>query len=136
MEAVLKERLDSKVKEKLEDILFIVSWREIARGYFGKSSSWLYHKLDGIDGNGGVAGDIAFLRRTGLPLRGDGESQDQGDGSKELLHTFEIELISKIRKKIRFRTRRRRPRRKIPGTLPGTPPRKGAGPYSGKNSGR
>lgn len=56
MEAVLKERLDSKVKEKLEDILFIVSWREIARGYFGKSSSWLYHKLDGIDGNGGVGG--------------------------------------------------------------------------------
>ena len=29
-----------------------------------------------VDGNGGVAGDIAFLRRTGLPLCGDGESQD------------------------------------------------------------
>ena len=89
-----------------------------------------------IDGNGGVAGDIAFLRRTGLPLCGDGESQDQGDGSKELLHTFEIELISKIRKKIRFRTRRRRPRRKIRGRLPGTPPRTGAGPCSGRNNGR
>ena len=56
METLLKEKLDSNVKGKLEDILFIVSWREIARGYFGKSSSWLYHKLDGIDGNGGVGG--------------------------------------------------------------------------------
>jgi hypothetical protein len=68
MEAVLKERLDSKVKEKLEDILFIVSWREIARGYFGKSSSWLYHKLDGIDGNGGVGG---FSEEEKEQLQGD-----------------------------------------------------------------
>lgn len=56
MEALLKENVDTKVKQKLEDILLIVSWREIARGYFGKSSSWLYHKLDGIDGNGGIGG--------------------------------------------------------------------------------
>ena len=28
----------------------------IAHTYFGKSASWLYHKLDGIDGNGGVGG--------------------------------------------------------------------------------
>lgn len=56
MEALLKERIDTNVKKKMEDILLIVSWREIARGYFGKSSSWLYHKLDGIDGNGGVGG--------------------------------------------------------------------------------
>lgn len=56
METLVKESIDSKVKQKLEDILLIVSWREIARGYFGKSSSWLYHKLDGIDGNGGVGG--------------------------------------------------------------------------------
>lgn len=41
------------MKQKLQDVLMMVSWREIARNYFGKSSSWLYHKLDGIDGNGG-----------------------------------------------------------------------------------
>lgn len=40
----------------MSDILVAVSWREIARTYFGKSSSWLYHKLDGIDGNGGEGG--------------------------------------------------------------------------------
>ena len=40
----------------MSDILIDVSWRELARRYFGKSSSWLYHKLDGIDGNGGTGG--------------------------------------------------------------------------------
>lgn len=37
------------MKEKLTDILLILSWREFSRHYFGKSSSWMYHKLDGID---------------------------------------------------------------------------------------
>lgn len=40
------------VKQKLQDILMVVSWREIARRYFGKSGSWLYHKMDEIDSNG------------------------------------------------------------------------------------
>lgn len=44
------------MKQRMDDILVAVSWREIARTYFGKSSSWLYHKLDGIDGNGGPGG--------------------------------------------------------------------------------
>lgn len=44
------------VKLKMSDILVAISWREIARTYFGKSSSWLYHKLDGIDGNGASGG--------------------------------------------------------------------------------
>lgn len=47
------------VKSKMSDILVAISWREIARTYFGKSSSWLYHKLDGIDGNGGAGGFTA-----------------------------------------------------------------------------
>lgn len=41
------------MKQTLKDVSLVISWREIARQYFGKSSSWLYHKLDGIDGNGG-----------------------------------------------------------------------------------
>lgn len=44
------------IRQKMSDILVAVSWRDIARTYFGKSSSWLYHKLDGIDGNGGTGG--------------------------------------------------------------------------------
>lgn len=35
------------MKELLSDIVLRITWRDIARQYFGKSSSWLYHKLDG-----------------------------------------------------------------------------------------
>ncbi len=41
------------MRYQLEDILTDVSWRQIAQDYFGKSSSWIYNKLNGIDGNGG-----------------------------------------------------------------------------------
>ena len=51
-----KKDIDSDVKKKLSDVLMSITWREIARTYFGKSSSWLYHKLDGIDGNGSKGG--------------------------------------------------------------------------------
>lgn len=51
-----KKQIDEHVKSKLSDVLMIISWREIASQYFGKSASWLYHKLDGIDGNGGSGG--------------------------------------------------------------------------------
>lgn len=44
---------NSPFRQKLNDILIDVSWGKIAKKYFGKSPSWLYHKLDGIDGNGG-----------------------------------------------------------------------------------
>jgi hypothetical protein len=60
--AMTKERetqnpkLITDMKSRVRDILIVVSWREIANNYFGKSSSWLYHKLDAIDGNGGVGG--------------------------------------------------------------------------------
>lgn len=44
------------MKKRLSDVLMVISWREMAWQYFDKSSSWLYHKLDGIDGNGGKGG--------------------------------------------------------------------------------
>ncbi len=37
------------MRKELQNILLIISWRQFARQYFGKSSSWLYHKIDGID---------------------------------------------------------------------------------------
>lgn len=40
------------MKQQMSDILVSVSWGQIARTYFGKSASWLYHKMDGRDGNG------------------------------------------------------------------------------------
>ena len=59
MEIVMKRNDRSyvaDVKRQLSDIYMKITWREIANDYFGKSSSWLYHKLDGIDGNGGRGG--------------------------------------------------------------------------------
>ena len=38
----------TSVKQQLSNVLLLISWREFARRYFGKSSSWLYHKLDGL----------------------------------------------------------------------------------------
>lgn len=39
------------MKSTLKDILISISWTDLSKRYFGKSNSWLYHKLDGIDGN-------------------------------------------------------------------------------------
>ena len=47
----VKESQQGTMKKQLEDILLAISWRELAHRYFEKSGSWLYHKLDGIDGN-------------------------------------------------------------------------------------
>lgn len=40
------------MKKKLQDLLVAISWADLSRTYFGKSNSWLYHKMDGRDGNG------------------------------------------------------------------------------------
>lgn len=44
------------VKQKLNDILNDISWARLSKRYFGRSSSWMYNKLNEIDGNGGVGG--------------------------------------------------------------------------------
>ena len=41
------------VKTQLRDIMLDITWSKIARRYFNKSASWLYNKLNGVDGNGG-----------------------------------------------------------------------------------
>ncbi len=40
-------------KAQLNDIILDVSWPDIAKDYYGKSTSWIYNKLNGRDGNGG-----------------------------------------------------------------------------------
>ncbi|MCR4612721.1 MAG: DUF5053 domain-containing protein [Bacteroidaceae bacterium] len=44
------------MKKKVSDVLMAISWRDFANTYFQRSSSWFYHKMDGIDGNGGKGG--------------------------------------------------------------------------------
>lgn len=47
----LKETQTGTMKAELGDILLAISWADLSKTYFGKSNSWLYHKLDGVDGN-------------------------------------------------------------------------------------
>lgn len=68
-EVLVSPMVITDMKKRLKDVLMVVSWREIANTYFHKSSSWLYHKMDGIDGNGGKGGfseKEAFLLRSAL----------------------------------------------------------------------
>lgn len=44
------------IKPVLQDILLDVTWAKISKRYFGKSSSWIYNKINGVDGNGGEGG--------------------------------------------------------------------------------
>lgn len=52
----MKKEIIDDAKVRLADILMAISWRDLARTYFDKSSSWLYHKMDGINGVGGKGG--------------------------------------------------------------------------------
>lgn len=75
METVIeKPKVITNMRKRVSDISLAISWRELANTYFGKSSSWLYHKLDGIDGNGGRGGfseeEAAQLRDALLDLSG------------------------------------------------------------------
>ena len=57
METVIRKQVVvSDMKQRLADINLSVSWMDFANKYFHKSSSWFYHKLNGIDGNGGTGG--------------------------------------------------------------------------------
>lgn len=47
----LKETQAETMKAQLSDLLISISWADLSKRYFGRSASWLYHKLDGIDGN-------------------------------------------------------------------------------------
>ena len=51
MEAIKKKSVRN-LKPALNDILLDVTWAKIAKRYFGKSSSWMYNKLNGTDGSG------------------------------------------------------------------------------------
>ena len=53
MEIIMNQTKEGgSMKQQLADLLGAISWAALARTYFGKSSSWLYHKMDGVDGNG------------------------------------------------------------------------------------
>ena len=40
------------LKQSVSDILLDISWAQVSKKYFGKSRSWLNHKINGINSNG------------------------------------------------------------------------------------
>lgn len=52
METAMKEQKQT-VRQVLQDVYEEVNWAYLAKNYFGKSRSWLYHKFSGR--TGGVA---------------------------------------------------------------------------------
>ena len=45
----LQKEHPSTLRQKLQDILLSVSWREFSNHYMGKKGTWLYEKIDGFD---------------------------------------------------------------------------------------
>ena len=52
----MREYFDTQVKRSLNEIYLYITWGKFSRTYFQKSSSWIYNKLNGRDGNGGDGG--------------------------------------------------------------------------------
>ena len=63
MEVVVKQQ-NSTVRQVLADVYEEVNWAYLAKNYFGKSRSWLYHKLSGM--NNGVVDDFSDVDREKL----------------------------------------------------------------------
>ena len=92
METVMtKPVVITDMKKKASDILLAISWRELANNYFHKSASWLYHKMDGIDGNGGKGG---FTPDEAEQLRGALFEQPNTASSR---HHLGLAIVSHLR---------------------------------------
>ena len=59
----------------MSDILLDVSWAKISEKYFGKSRSWLYHKMNGMN---------------------NGKSDDFDEAEKEVLRNALLDLSQRI----------------------------------------
>lgn len=40
----------NNIAEALDDIMLDITWAKVSKRYFGKSASWIYHKIAGSDG--------------------------------------------------------------------------------------
>ena len=58
------EKRKTSVKQVLADIYEEVNWAYLAKNYFGKSRSWLYHKFSGV--NNGKSDDFSDVDRESL----------------------------------------------------------------------
>lgn len=64
MEATVITEQRTSVRQVLDDVYEEVNWAYLAKNYFGKSRSWLYHKFSGR--NGGAPADFSDVDRDRL----------------------------------------------------------------------
>ena len=63
MKVIVKQQ-KATARQVLADVYEEINWAYLAKNYFGKSRSWLYHKFSGI--NNGVADDFSDVDRERL----------------------------------------------------------------------
>ncbi|MCI6672414.1 MAG: DUF5053 domain-containing protein [Prevotellaceae bacterium] len=61
---IIVKQQKATVRQILADVYEEVNWAYLAKNYFGKSRSWLYHKFSGM--NNGVADDFSEVDRERL----------------------------------------------------------------------
>lgn len=59
-----EETKKTTVRQALDEVYEEINWAYLAKNYFGKSRSWLYHKFSGT--NNGVADDFNDIDRDKL----------------------------------------------------------------------
>lgn len=64
METTVMTQQKATVRQVLDDVYEEVNWAYLAKNYFGKSRSWLYHKFSGR--NGSSADDFSDVDRDRL----------------------------------------------------------------------
>lgn len=64
METTVMTQQKVSVRQVLDDVYEEVNWAYLAKNYFGKSRSWLYHKFSGRNGN--VSADFSDIDRDRL----------------------------------------------------------------------
>ena len=52
----MRPMIDMQVKHALREVYLFITWGKFSNVYFNRSSSWLYNKFNGTDGNGGQGG--------------------------------------------------------------------------------
>lgn len=62
MELIIEKK--ATARQVLADVYEEINWAYLAKNYFGKSRSWLYHKFSGI--NNGAADDFNDIDRDKL----------------------------------------------------------------------
>ena len=61
---MIEVQVGTSVKQTLMDVYEEINWAYLAKNYFGKTRSWIYHKFSGM--NNGVPDDFSDMDKEQL----------------------------------------------------------------------